>query len=142
MNIRTVNLAILMALLVGCTTTPFLSSPQSADIADSQARSDGSCMSALGLGFIANGGTVSGYATSMSVAGTPCSISTVSCTDGSLNGPDLYPSCSDINQDCPGVPNGGSVSGYTSSVAPCTMTTVTCTNGSLSGPQPFPTCSE
>ena len=149
MKIYVANFPIIMALLVSCTTAPNISSAQSPDITKSlqqnrsnkpQIRSDGNCISTLGLGFILNGGTITGYATSMSMPGTPCLISTVTCVNGSLNGPDLYPSCSDINQNCQGVPNGGSVSGYASPIAPCLMTTVTCTNGTLSGPMPFPAC--
>lgn len=106
------------------------------------AASDGSCTSNFGFGVIPNGATVSGYSTSMSMPGIPCSITTVTCIDGHFNGPDLYPSCSDMMQSCDGIPNGGTASGYISPVAPCIFTTVTCTNGALSGPMPSPSCTE
>lgn len=103
-----------------------------------------SCQTDLGFGVILHGESISGYTTSMSLPGTPCSSSMmmVTCINGVLNGPDLYPSCSDILQDCLGVPNGGSVSGYVSPVGPCIASTVTCVNGSLSGPLPYSSCFE
>lgn len=101
---------------------------------------DDSCYSTTGFGQIPHGGTITGYSTLTSVPGTPCSISTVMCLNGILTGPELYPTCSDINQNCGGIPNGGVVSGYSSPTAPCDMSTVTCTNGNLSGPMPFPSC--
>jgi hypothetical protein len=103
---------------------------------------DGGCLSNLGLGVIPNGATASGYPTSISLPGTPCAMTTVTCIDGTLTGPDLYPSCSDIMQDCQGIPNGGFASGYISPVPPCIQTTITCTNGTLSGPMPSPSCNE
>lgn len=108
----------------------------------SVANTNGSCSSSLGLGIIQNGETVSGYLISISLPGTPCFSTTVTCINGNLNGPDLYPSCSDILQDCAGIPNGSSVTGYISPLAPCILTTVTCSNGSLSGPEPFSSCNE
>ena len=53
----------------------------------------GDCYSNLGLGAIPNGVTVTGYTTSTPMAGTLCTMSTVTCIDGNLTGPDLYPSC-------------------------------------------------
>jgi hypothetical protein len=54
---------------------------------------DGNCLSALGLGMIPNGATASGYLTSLSLPGTPCALTTVTCQNGSFSGPLPYPSC-------------------------------------------------
>lgn len=106
------------------------------------AKQNESCQS--GLGLIPNGESVSGYTTSVSSPGIPCANSKTSvlCLNGVLLGPEPYSTCSDILQDCQGVSNGGSVTGYQSPVAPCISSTVTCSNGVLSGTLPFPSCTE
>ena len=104
------------------------------------ASSDGSCLSALGLGVIPDGGIAIGYPSPTALPGVPCQTTIVTCIDGILNGSDLYSSCTDLPKDCQGLPNGASVTGYLTPITPCIPTTVTCTNGTLSGSMPFPTC--
>jgi hypothetical protein len=100
----------------------------------------GNCISSLGLGIIPNGGSVTGYLSPTSLPALPCASTIVTCINGVLSGPDLYPACTSINQDCAGVPDGGVLTGYISPVPPCVMTTVTCINGVLSGPLPAVSC--
>jgi hypothetical protein len=57
-----------------------------------------SCLSVLGLGVIPNGGAAIGYPSPMSQPGFPCTVMTVMCIDGAFIGPDLYPTCFNVEE--------------------------------------------
>jgi hypothetical protein len=101
-------------------------------------RAQSSCNTPIGV--ISNGGVAIGFLSPNSSPGQPCETGSAICVNGVLNGPPVYPSCHAASQDCNGVPNGGSFSGYISSVPHCVASTVTCIDGVLSGPMPSPAC--
>jgi len=102
-------------------------------------------------GSINNGASVTAYSASSVPCGSNCSSQTRTCSNGTLSGSYIKPSCSVVAcASCPlpwggSIPNGASVTAYAASSVPCgsncSSQTRTCSDGTLSNSYTKSSCS-